>query len=129
MGEAGQKEYESVIVLDPTLSDPAAKGHVAKLEELIREHGAREVEIGNWGRRDIPHRARKFKQGSYVCLVYKSDNRNILDELNRALRIDPNVIKFQSHRIQSRMRKPKFSTRLKRLAEAENNENGFGLEN
>lgn len=107
------RHYESVIVFDAKLTDEAVGAEADKVEALIKQLGAEQVEKELWGRREIAWEARRKKtnKGVYVCFYYGADNSELVDSMNSSLRINDNVLLFQTHRLDVKTRK--FKGRIK----------------
>jgi small subunit ribosomal protein S6 len=63
-----------------------------KYVRLIRDQGGEIVSHEVWGRRKFSYEINKKTEGSYVYVRFRANNK-IIDELNRVLRFDENVLR------------------------------------
>jgi small subunit ribosomal protein S6 len=63
-----------------------------KYTDIITSRGGTLSEIDNWGKRGLAYEIEDHREGFYHFYRFKGDTA-ILDELNRQLRIDENVIR------------------------------------
>ena len=73
----------------------------------------------NWGLRNLAYKIQNFKKGYYYMLVFNSDIE-ALNELERNFRIDENIIRFLTTKIDSVPTEPSFIMKAK--IEKENSE-------
>lgn len=105
------RKYETILILRPDLTEEQMNEEVKKVEAFIQDNGARELSVEHWGRREIAFEMQKVRHGWYVCLKYTSDNSALNDELIRVLRINDAYLKFQTHRVNEKVRKYKGNPR------------------
>lgn len=99
------RKYETVVVFRPTLAEKQAQEESAKVKTIIEEKGGRDIEIDSWGKREMAFQVKKHKHGWYVCFYYASEQGDIVDELTSLLRIEDNIVLFQTHRLSDKVRK------------------------
>jgi len=99
------RKYETVLVLNPDLSEADLKEELKKIEGQLQTNGAQNIRTDRWGKKELGFRMRKRTTGHYVCLMFESDNSDLIDAATGLLRINDNVLKFQTHRIPDRVRK------------------------
>jgi small subunit ribosomal protein S6 len=88
-----QKNYETVFILTPVLSEVQMKDTVDKYVGLVKELGAEVVNVENWGLKKLAYPIQKKTTGFYVMLEYKADPTAIKKfELN--FRRDETVLRF-----------------------------------
>ncbi len=68
------KNYESVIVFTPVLSDDQLKDTVAKYRQLITEHKGEIVHEENWGLTKLAYPIQKKTTGFYQIFEFKAPN-------------------------------------------------------
>ena len=105
------RKYETVLVLNPDLSEADLKEELKKIENLVQANGGQSIHTDRWGKKELGFRMRKRTVGQYVCLTFESENSELMNSLTSVLRIHDHVLKFQSHRISDRVRKFKGNTR------------------
>lgn len=85
-------KYESVIIINPVLSEESVKALEAKITELINANGKVEkVEI--LGKKRLAYEIGKNKEGIYVVFNFEANPESI-KELERVYRITDEIIKF-----------------------------------
>ena len=88
-----QKNYETVFILTPVLSEVQMKDTVDKYVGLLKELGAEVVNVENWGLKKLAYPIQKKTTGFYVMVEYKVDPTAIKKfELN--FRRDETVLRF-----------------------------------
>ncbi len=103
--------YETVIILNPALSDEEATAIFDNLQEhLIQDAGVDVVATDAWGRRKFAYEVNKKKEGIYHVYRYTRDNSETsidFTEFERRLRFNENVWRFVTIRIpESEVKKP-----------------------
>ena len=84
--------YESIFILKPSISDEDVQKVVSKMEGIVKQ-GAELTATENWGKKKLAYEVAKEKRGVYVLLRFQGKG-DIISELERNYRIDDNVIKF-----------------------------------
>lgn len=84
--------YESIFILKPSISDEDVQKTIVKMEGIVKQ-GAEIIAVENWGKKRLAYEVAKEKRGVYVLLRFQGKGDNI-SELERNYRIDDNVIKF-----------------------------------
>lgn len=85
-------KYESIVIINPNLTEEENKEVIEKIENLIKSNGnLEETEI--LGKKRLAYEIRKFSEGYYVLFNFESESEFII-ELERNYRIIDEVIKF-----------------------------------
>lgn len=87
------KNYESVIILTPVLSDEQMKEAVAKYRELITEHKGELIHEENWGLTKLAYPIQKKITGFYHIFEYKAEP-DFIDTFELQLRRDERVMRY-----------------------------------
>lgn len=87
------KNYESVIVLTPVLSDDQLKETVKKFRELITEHSGEIIHEDNWGLTKLAYPIQKKSTGFYHIFEYKAPG-TLVAPLELALKRDERIMRF-----------------------------------
>ena len=85
-------QYESVIIINPSIDEEAVKALSKKFEDLINTDGQVE-KVDNLGKKKLAYEIKKNKEAYYVVINFKA-NPSLIAELERNYRITDNVIKF-----------------------------------
>ncbi|MBN8548899.1 MAG: 30S ribosomal protein S6 [Deltaproteobacteria bacterium] len=107
------RKYETIVVFNPSLAEAAVKDEVKKFEKLLDSRKAQNVKVDVWGRKQIAYSVKKNSFGNFVCFTYECDDHAIASDVSSQLRISDPVIKFQSHRINEKVRKFKGNPKRK----------------
>ena len=110
------KQYETVFIATPVLSDTQMKEAVAKYTQLIRENGGEIVYEEDWGLKPLAYPIQHKTSGFYYLIEFKADpqfvgtletqyhrDERILRYLTVAL--DKNAVAYAEHRRQTRAAK------------------------
>ena len=87
------QQYETVIVVDPDLSEEQKEEVFAKMGNIIKQYGGILKEIEKWGIRNLAFNVNHKQKGYYALLRYygKSD---IVEKLERNIKMNDKIIRF-----------------------------------
>ncbi|MBO6170515.1 MAG: 30S ribosomal protein S6 [Bacteroidales bacterium] len=111
------KQYETVFIATPVLSDTQMKEAVAKYTDLIKANGGEIVYEEDWGLKQLAYPIQHKTSGFYYLIQFKADPQfvNVLEtQYHRDERIirfltvalDKNSIAYAEHRRQKGASKP-----------------------
>ena len=83
--------YETLFIVNPTLSEDDIKATVEKFTALIAENGT-VGEVDEWGKRRIAYPINDITEGYYVLVNFTSESA-FPAELERRYNIDENVMR------------------------------------
>ena len=86
--------YETVFILTPVLSDAQVEEAVKKFEDLIKEKNCEIVAKENWGLKKLAYPIQNKRNGFYHLVEFKSDNNELVSQLEVAYKRDERVIRF-----------------------------------
>ena len=87
------KQYETVFIATPVLSEPQMKEAVAKYVDLIKENGGEVVYEQDWGLRKLAYPIQKKTTGFYHLIEFKAEPAFIA-KLETQYRRDERIIRF-----------------------------------
>ncbi len=87
------KQYETVFIATPVLSEAQMKEAVAKYTELITKNGGEIVYQEDWGRKELAYPIQKKTSGFYYLIEFKADSQ-FIDTLETQYRRDERIIRF-----------------------------------
>ena len=90
--------YESVFVLHPELSEEDVESSVNKVVALLEGRGAEIICTERGGKRRLAYVVKKQRYGYYNLVHFRAEP-GILEELERVYRLDEQVIRYLSFRI------------------------------
>lgn len=86
------RNYECMIILEPTLEGEAIDNLIARFTDLVSKNGGQPGEINRWGRRRLAYQIGQNTEGYYVIMNLQGENQTV-DELSRVLKITDGVIR------------------------------------
>ena len=120
------KQYETVFIMTPVLSDEQMKEAVSKFRDYLKNKGAEIVYEDNWGLRKMAYPIQKKSTGFYHLVEFKADPA-IIRDFDIELKRDERVIRFltmslDKHAIaynEKRRREKDASAETEKVEEAE----------
>ena len=87
------KNYETVFILTPVLSDDQMKDAVKKYVSTLKNAGAEILNEENWGLKKLAYPIQNKKTGFYVLVEFKAES-TIVETLEKEYRRDERVMRF-----------------------------------
>lgn len=87
------KDYESVIIFTPVLSEDQLKDAVSKYRNLITENGGELVHEENWGLTKLAYPIQKKTTGFYHLYEFRA-NPEFISKFELAFRRDERIMRF-----------------------------------
>jgi small subunit ribosomal protein S6 len=97
--------YETIIIVQPDLGEEETKALTAKVQEIISTMKGDFKRLEDWGARKLAYPINKFNRGRYYFLRFDGD-APLIAELERRLRLDDKVLRYQSVRIEKEAAPP-----------------------
>jgi small subunit ribosomal protein S6 len=107
------RKYELIVVFEPNLNDSQLKDETKKVQSLLEANQAEGVQVNSWGKKEIAYLVSKNRYGNFIAFNFNGENPKLISTVSSQLRISDNVLKFQAHRINERVRKFKGNPRRK----------------
>jgi len=107
--------YETLFVVKATLTDEETAAQIAKIKDILTKEGAELVATDDMGMRKLAYPVEKNNRGYYTVLFYKAEG-TLINELERNLKINEDVIKF----LTVKYTKNKELTQFNKLVDAAN---------
>ena len=117
--------YENVFITRQELGDKDINGVISNLTAILKKSNASVMHTEMWGLRNLAYKIDKNKKGHYIMLQIEGDGAAI-KELERNMRIDENIIRFLSLKIDSISQEP--SIMMKKTFEPRVEKNSLGDE-
>jgi small subunit ribosomal protein S6 len=89
------KDYESVIIFTPVLSDEQLKDAVAKYRKMITDDAGELVHEENWGLTKLSYPIQKKSTGFYHLYEFRS-KPDFISKLELAFRRDERIMRYLS---------------------------------
>lgn len=87
------KNYETVFIMTPVLSDDQMKEAVGKFQKLLKDKGAEIVHEDHWGLRKFAYTIQKKTSGFYHLIEFKSEG-SVINDLEVAFKRDERILRF-----------------------------------
>ena len=89
------KQYETVFIATPVLSDAQMKEAVAKYTDLIKANGGEVVYEEDWGLKQLAYPIDHKTSGFYYLIEFKAEP-SVINTLETGYRRDEKVIRFMT---------------------------------
>ncbi len=99
------RKYETIYILQPDLNDDDIKVVADRVQEVIASFKGDFHRLEDWGIRKLAYPINKCVRGRYLYLRYDG-GRELIAELERRLRLNEKVLRFQSVNITNQPEKP-----------------------
>jgi small subunit ribosomal protein S6 len=116
--------YELTYILNPVLEDDQYEEIVEKFTEFIRDNGGEIDEVDEWGIRKFEYEMDGKSSGYYVNAYFTAPGE-LIEKLERALRIDDQVMRYLTLKYDAKMMRHRELQRKNAVPEVfveENNE-------
>ncbi len=87
------KQYETVFIVTPVLSEDQMKETVKKYTDFLTERGAEIVHTNNWGMRKLAYPIKKKSSGFYYLIEFKAEG-SVIADLEVAYKRDERLLRF-----------------------------------
>ena len=87
------KQYETVFIMTPVLSDDQMKEAVSKFEKYLLDKGAQILFSDNWGLRKLAYPIQKKSTGFYHLIEYIADGK-IINDFEISFKRDERILRF-----------------------------------
>jgi small subunit ribosomal protein S6 len=96
--------YEELFIIRPDATDEEITPIVEQIRGVITNAAGTVDKEERWGVRKLAYRVQKRNEGFYVLLQFTSDPQTVR-EIERRLRVNDNVLKFLTVRIDEKLKK------------------------
>jgi small subunit ribosomal protein S6 len=91
--------YETIYIVQPDLGDEEIKALSTKVQDIVANMNGDFKRLEDWGTRKLAYAINKAPRGRYFYLRFDGDSA-LIAELERRLRLDDKVIRYQSVKIE-----------------------------
>lgn len=88
-----KNKYEVMYIIRPNVEDDQVKSIIERVNNIFATNNSDVLELKEMGLKDLAYEIDHHKKGYYVWLLVNAD-QNALDEFNRLIRINENVLRF-----------------------------------
>jgi small subunit ribosomal protein S6 len=113
-----ERLYDLVFIARPATPEEEIKKVLSVIEHTCTEKGGKIEKTEHWGTRKLAYRVAKHREGIYVYQQIHTTHAELITELERRLRVQDAVIKYQTVRLDEDLKRQKKLTqkREKRAA-------------
>jgi small subunit ribosomal protein S6 len=113
-----ERYYDLVFIVRPATPEDDIKKVLTVIEHTVAEKGGKIEKTEHWGTRKLAYRVAKHREGIYVHQEIRTNHGELIAELERRLRVQDTVIKYQTVRLDEDLKRQKKLTmkREKRAA-------------
>ena len=113
-----ERLYDLVFSARPATPEDEIKKVLTVIEHTCAEKGGKIEKTEHWGTRKLAYRVAKHREGIYVHQEIRTTHGELIAELERRLRVQDTVIKYQTVRLDEDLKRQKKLTqkREKRAA-------------
>ena len=86
------KKYECAVIYVPGAGAEVLENSARKYTDIITSQGGSFSKLDDWGKRGLAYEINYHKEGFYHFYKFQGGGK-VVDELNRQLRIDENVLR------------------------------------
>lgn len=123
------RKYELVVILHPDTSEEEQKNFFKKNREIIQSFSGTMNHLDTWGKRKLGNPIDRLARGNYFHMTFEATG-GVVHELERTMRINDRVLRFQHTRLDDRVSLTKFVEKFKEaLAETANREREREIKN
>jgi len=87
------REYETVYILDPAMTEADVKASLTKYSDMITRHSGSIFRSASLGKKSLAYRIKKQTKGYYVSIDYCGDN-TVVSDVERNLKLDEKVMRY-----------------------------------
>ena len=87
------RQYETVFIMTPVLSEDQVKEAVKKFSDFLKEKGAEIVYESNWGLRKLAYQIQKKTTGFYHLVEFKAEG-SVISELDTVFKRDERILRY-----------------------------------
>ena len=102
-----ERLYDLIFIARPATPEDEIKKILSVIEHAVTEKGAKIEKTEHWGTRKLAYRVAKHREGMYVYQQIRTTHGELIAELERRLRVQDNVIKYLTVRLDEDLKRQK----------------------
>jgi small subunit ribosomal protein S6 len=102
-----ERLYDLIFICRPATPEEEVAKVIATIEHSIAEHHGKIEKMEKWGTRRLAYRVSKHREGIFVYMSIRSNDPDIIKELERRLKVSDPVIKYQTIRLDEELKRQK----------------------
>jgi small subunit ribosomal protein S6 len=107
--------YETTFIVNPNLDDHQIENTIKLAEDAIVKNGSQIVNTDRIGRKRLMYPIAKKHTGFYVCIEFEGEGKSV-EKIERALKLEENVLRYLSLKLDKRELQAKRDRASARLA-------------
>jgi small subunit ribosomal protein S6 len=97
------RPYESLIIFDAELEEPAIAAVLDRATQLVRSGGGERGPVDRWGKRTFAYEMRHKREGYYVVMEYTAEP-SVAAEIDRVLHLADEVLRHKTIRLPDKIK-------------------------
>src|SRR5215472_19358625 len=102
-----ERYYDLVFIVRPATPEDEIKKILGVIDHACQEKGGKIEKTEHWGTRKLAYRVHKHREGIYVHQDIRTSHGELIAELERRLRVQDAVIKYQTVRLDEDLKRQK----------------------
>jgi len=86
-------EYEIILIFEPTLQEDEINRLVERIKSIIEDYKGEVEGITEWGKRRLAYPVKKRKDGFYIILNSKLENKAI-EGISQSFRLNDSILRY-----------------------------------
>jgi len=87
------REYEKVVIINPSIGKDNIEKEITKIEDMIKEHGGELTSTEKWGARRLAYPIKNLDTGFYVVFTFKAESEKV-ELFKKKLKLESDIIRY-----------------------------------
>jgi small subunit ribosomal protein S6 len=102
-----ERLYDLIFIARPATAEEDVKKVLSVIEHTCAEKGGKVEKAETWGTRKLAYKVAKHREGMYYYQQIRTSHPDLIAELERRLRVQDTVIKYQTVRLDEDLKRQK----------------------
>ena len=102
-----ERLYDLIFIARPATAEEDVQKVLSVIEHTCTEKGGKVEKAETWGTRKLAYRVAKHREGMYYYQQIRTSHPELISELERRLRVQDAVIKYQTVRLDEDLKRQK----------------------
>ena len=98
--------YENLFIVKPDATEEEVDHLLEQMTKTVSATGGTVDKVEKWGKRRLAYRVEKNREGQYILMQFTAEASTV-HEFERRLRVQDNVIKYQTVRLDEDLKRQK----------------------
>ena len=108
-----ERLYDLIFIVRPATPEDEVKKVEHTVEHACSDKGAKIEKTEHWGTRKLAYKVAKHREGIYVYYQIRTSHNDLIVELERRLKVQDNVIKYLTIRLDEDLKRQKKLTAIR----------------